>query len=162
LLDWQTFFLKGRLIELARFCTMAQGVIAEAEQVLWEQVLWVLKEQDNSRRSVDLAAIQDDITIVQQGVSFLSPGRLQEAERWILEQMASLPAAQRLYEQRGGAVKKDRGSKQESESGRPVQWRLQEVRRHLRHIQRFLELLSLAVHIAGGQPARGPELLSIR
>jgi hypothetical protein len=36
------------------------------------------------------------------------------------------------------------------------------VRRHLRHIQRFLELLSLAVHVAGGQPARGPELLSIR
>jgi hypothetical protein len=32
----------------------------------------------------------------------------------------------------------------------------------LRHIQRFLELLSLAVHIAGGQPARGPELLSVR
>jgi hypothetical protein len=36
------------------------------------------------------------------------------------------------------------------------------VRRHLRHIRRFLELLSLAVYIAGGQPARGPELLSTR
>jgi hypothetical protein len=36
------------------------------------------------------------------------------------------------------------------------------VRRHLRHIERFLELLCLAVHIAGGQPARGPELLSVR
>jgi superfamily II DNA helicase RecQ len=161
-LDRQTFFLKGRPIELARFRTMAQGVVAEAAQVLWEQVLWVLKEQDNSRRSVDLTAIQDDVTIVQRGVSFLSPGRLQEAEQWMLEQMASVPAAQLLYEQQGGAVKKDRGSKQESESDRPVQWRLQEVRRHLRHIQRFLELLSLAVHIAGGQPARGPELLSVR
>ena len=36
------------------------------------------------------------------------------------------------------------------------------MRRHLRHIERFLELLCLAVHIAGGQPARGPELLSVR
>jgi hypothetical protein len=44
----------------------------------------------------------------------------------------------------------------------PFQWRLQEVRQHLRHTERFLELLCLAVHIAGGQPARGPELLSIR
>jgi hypothetical protein len=36
------------------------------------------------------------------------------------------------------------------------------VRRHLRHIECVLELLCLAVHIAGGQPARGPELLSVR
>jgi hypothetical protein len=36
------------------------------------------------------------------------------------------------------------------------------VRRHLQHIECFLELLCLAVHIAGGQPARGPELLSVR
>ena len=38
-LDRQTFFLKGRPVELARFRTMAQGVVAEAAQVLWEQVL---------------------------------------------------------------------------------------------------------------------------
>jgi hypothetical protein len=34
-------------------------------QVLWEQVLWVLKDQDSSRRSIELAAIQDDVTIIQ-------------------------------------------------------------------------------------------------
>ncbi|KAF2023332.1 hypothetical protein EK21DRAFT_81187, partial [Setomelanomma holmii] len=38
-LDGQTFFIKSRPIELARFRTMAQGVVAEAAQVLWEQVL---------------------------------------------------------------------------------------------------------------------------
>jgi hypothetical protein len=64
-LDQQTFFLKGRRIELERFRTMAHGVIAEAAQVLWEQVLWVLKDQDSSRRSIELAAIQDDVTIIQ-------------------------------------------------------------------------------------------------
>jgi hypothetical protein len=74
----------------------------------------------------------------------------------MLEQLASVPAAQRLYKQQGGTVKRDRGSEQ------LVQWRPQEVRQHLRHIQRFLELLSLAVHIAGGQPARGLELLSVQ
>jgi hypothetical protein len=74
----------------------------------------------------------------------------------MLKQLASVPAAQRLYKQQGSTVKRDRGSEQ------LVQWRPQEVRQHLRHIQRFLELLSLAVHIAGGQPARGPELLSVR
>jgi hypothetical protein len=38
-LDRQTFFIKGRPVELARFRSMAQGVVAEAAQVLWEQVL---------------------------------------------------------------------------------------------------------------------------
>jgi hypothetical protein len=80
-LDRQTFFIKGRPVELARFRTMAQGVVAEAAQVLWEQVLWVQKEQEMDRRSIELAAIQDDVTIVQRGVSFLMPSRLQEAEQ---------------------------------------------------------------------------------
>jgi hypothetical protein len=75
---------------------MAQSVVAEAGQMLWEQLLWMEKEEKNSRLPVDLAAIQDDITIVQRGVSFLSPGRLQEAERWMLKRLASIPAAQRL------------------------------------------------------------------
>jgi hypothetical protein len=145
---------------------MAQRVVVEAEQVLWEQLLWLQKEEKNSRLSIDLAAIQDDVTIVQRGVSFLSPGRVQEAKRWMLKQLASVLAARRLYEGWGGAVDRDRESKAESDSdsdsNRPVQWRLQEVRRHLQHIERFLDLLSLAVHVAGGQPARGPELLSVR
>jgi hypothetical protein len=84
-LDWQTFFLKGRLIELLRFRTMAQGIVAEAAQVLWEQLLWVGNEEDkaeeNARLSAELAAIQDDVTIVRRGVSFLSPARLQEGEK---------------------------------------------------------------------------------
>jgi hypothetical protein len=59
---------------------MAQGVVAEAEQVLWEHVLWMQDKETNGRLSVELAAIQDDVSIVQRGVSFLSPSRLQEAE----------------------------------------------------------------------------------
>jgi hypothetical protein len=44
-LDRQTFFLKGRPIELARFRTIAQDGVAEAAQVLWEQVLLVQKSR---------------------------------------------------------------------------------------------------------------------
>jgi hypothetical protein len=109
-LDRQTFYLKGRPIELGRFCTMAQSVVVEAAQVLREQVLWMQKkekeEEKHDRLSIELAAIQDDVTFVQQVVSFLSLVRLQEAERWLLKRLASTPAAQRLFEQRGGAVKR--------------------------------------------------------
>jgi hypothetical protein len=85
---------------------MAQGVVAEAAQVLWEQVLWVQKEEkkeekkeENTRLSAELAAIQDDVTIVRRGVSFLSPARLQEGEKWMLKRLASVLAARCLYKQ---------------------------------------------------------------
>jgi hypothetical protein len=69
-LDRQTFYLKGRPIELGRFCTMAQSVVVEAAQVLREQVLWMQKkekeEEKHDRLSIELAAIQDDVTFVQQ------------------------------------------------------------------------------------------------
>jgi hypothetical protein len=51
--------------------------------------------------------MQDDVTIVQRGVSFLSPARLQEGERWMLKQLASVPAARRLYERRAGATQRE-------------------------------------------------------
>jgi hypothetical protein len=40
-----------------------------------------MQEEKSGRLSVELAAIQDNVTIVQRGVSFLLPGHLQEAER---------------------------------------------------------------------------------
>jgi hypothetical protein len=169
LLDRQTFIIKGRPIKLSRFRTMAQGIVAEAAQVLWEELLWIAKKEEETeeraRLSAKLAAIQDDVTIVQQGVSFLSPARLHEGEKWMLKRLASVPAARRLYKQRDSLVEREsegKGERGERDSSMPVQWRPREVRRHLRHVERFLELLSLAVHIAGGQPARGPELLSVR
>jgi hypothetical protein len=116
-LDRQTFFIKGRPVELARFRSMAQGVVAEAAQVLWEQVLWVQKEEkkgENAKLSAELAAIQDDVTIVRRGVSFLSPARLQEGEKWMLKRLASVLAARRLYEQRGSAVEREEESEEES------------------------------------------------
>jgi hypothetical protein len=60
---------------------MAQSIVVEAAQVLWEQLLCVgkkeEKQEENSRLSAELAAIQDDVTIVRRGVSFLSPARLE-------------------------------------------------------------------------------------
>jgi hypothetical protein len=41
-------------------------------------------------------------------------------------------------------------------------WSKPEVRKYLRKVDRFRELLLFCVHIAGGQPARGTEITSIR
>ncbi|EUC27743.1 hypothetical protein COCCADRAFT_73334, partial [Bipolaris zeicola 26-R-13] len=42
-----------------------------------------------------------------------------------------------------------------------LEWRPQAVQQYLKQTNRFLELLCLAIYITGGQPARGPELLSV-
>jgi hypothetical protein len=54
-LDRQTFFFCGRSVQLQRFQTMAQGIVAEAERLLWEELLWIAKKED--RLSVELATI---------------------------------------------------------------------------------------------------------
>jgi hypothetical protein len=50
---------------------MAQGIVAEAERILWEELLWIARKGD--RLSVALAAIQDNVTVAQRGTSFLLP-----------------------------------------------------------------------------------------
>ena len=46
--------------------------------------------------------------------------------------------------------------------GTAIEWKASLVRRYLRRIERFLEQLLVCIHITGGQPARGPEILGIR
>lgn len=47
-------------------------------------------------------------------------------------------------------------------SGVTVRWREGAVASYLAQVERFLERLLLLIHITGGQPARGTELLSIQ
>jgi hypothetical protein len=86
--DRQTFFIKGCPVALVHFRTMAQGIVADAAQVLWEELLWV--DQKEGRLSVDLATIQDDTTVIRRGASFLSLFSLQKGKAWMLGPMRRL------------------------------------------------------------------------
>jgi hypothetical protein len=76
--DQQTFYIKGRPVVLQRFRELAQGVITEAERVLWEELLW-MSEQEH-RPTTRLAEIQDDVSIQQRGVCYLSPSQLEQGQ----------------------------------------------------------------------------------
>jgi hypothetical protein len=41
-------------------------------------------------------------------------------------------------------------------------WHTRRVKEYLREIDKFRELLLFCMHITRGQPARGPEILSLR
>jgi hypothetical protein len=89
------FFLNGRRIIISRFCKMAQDLIAETEQMLWE-LCWVETEDD--RVAVDLKQVVDDVTFTKRRTSFVdAPGnRLQGGLAWMLKRAMTAAGGQRL------------------------------------------------------------------
>jgi hypothetical protein len=146
--------------------------------VLWEELLW-MSEQEH-RPTTRLAEIQDDVSIRQRGVCYLSPSQLEQGQTWVLDRLARVAGAQKLYQQRVRLQSEQSEQSEQpqqiptsSSSSSPrspgshlpnhsIEWRPRAVQRYLKLLDRFLELLCLAVHITSGQPARGPELLSVR
>ena len=140
--DKKIFYLNGRPIVVERFRTMAQELVVEAEEKLW-QLCWVDKAED--RLSIDLAQIQDDVTFTRRGMSFVdtTSNDLSRRLKWILTRARSGEASMQL----------------QSADGR---WRSKKVRQYLLQVDRFLETLLCCVHITSGQPGRGSEITTIR
>ncbi|KAF2625037.1 hypothetical protein BU25DRAFT_412851 [Macroventuria anomochaeta] len=80
----QRFYLNGWPIAISRFRKMAQDLLAETEQMLWE-LCWVDKEED--RVAVDLKQVVDDVTFTKQSTSFVdAPGnKLLGGLDWMLK-----------------------------------------------------------------------------
>jgi hypothetical protein len=96
--DKETFYLNGRLIVMARFCKMAQDLVAETVEMLWA-LCWVDRLQDWF--AIKLEEVVDDVAFTKRGMLFVeSPGnRLAGGLRWMLTQAATTEGGQWL--QRG-------------------------------------------------------------
>ena len=66
--DKKIFYLHGQPIYLTRFRKMAQDMVAEVEQMMWEELFWARAED---RFTIKLEQLVDDITFEQRGVSFV-------------------------------------------------------------------------------------------
>jgi hypothetical protein len=132
---------KGRTIDTTRFGGMVRGAIGEAEDMLWRDLMWSTREQ---RFEIPLDGLKDDVTWTKRGVSFVDNANngLQDKREWMTRRA--------LADARGEKMWKGKA------------WSKPEVRKYLRKVDRFRELLLFYVHIAGGQPARGTEITSIR
>jgi hypothetical protein len=75
---------KGRLIDIARFRSMVRAVIEEAEDKLWRDLMWTVREQ---RFEIPLDKLQDDMTWTKRGVSFVDNANngLQNKQDWMIE-----------------------------------------------------------------------------
>jgi hypothetical protein len=143
--DQQVLYFRGRPIVISRFQQMIQDAIAEAEQVLWEELMWVTQDDPGQRFTVPLDRIVDDMTFTKREFSFVnrSGNGLTGGLDWMIGQMQKISSRDRQL-RRGGI------------------WKTQPIRQYLRKVNRFREMLLFCVHISGGQPARGTEITSAR
>ena len=132
---------RGRPIALSRFKSTVQGAITEAEDMLWRDLLYTGAED---RFEVPLDELRDDVTWTKRGVSFIDNAHngLREKRKWTLKRILSDKDGSKMRNQRS--------------------WAMPHVRRYLRKIDRFRELLLFCMHLTGGQPARGTEMTTLR
>jgi hypothetical protein len=109
--------------------------------MLWKDLLCT--GLDN-RFDILLNKLQDDVIWTKRGVSFINNTHngLQEKWKWTLKRILSDKDGSKMRNQRS--------------------WAMLHVRRYLRKVDRFCELLLLCIHLTGGQPARGTEMTILR
>ena len=139
--DKKILYYHGKPIIIKRFQKMISDTIDEAEQMLWEELMWT---RASDRFVVPLDEIVDDVTFTKRGISFInrSSNGFADGVKWMLARMSR--------HEKGKAMR-EKGS-----------WHIRQVRRYIKKIDSFLELLLYVVHTTGGQPARGSEITSVR
>jgi len=139
--DKKILYFHGKPIIIQRFRKMIGDVIDEAEQILWKELMWA---KPQNRFVVPLDKIMDDVTFTKRGIFFANrPNNgFNDGIKWMLNQMSK--------QKNGGNMRKDGN------------WNIRQIRRYIRKIDAFLELLLLLVHTTAGQPARGTEITSVR
>ncbi|KAK5277365.1 hypothetical protein LTR16_009874, partial [Cryomyces antarcticus] len=120
---------------------MVRDVVKEAERVLWEELMWTGPE---GRFAVPLGKIEDDVTFTKRGISFVSKSSngLTGGLDWMIDRMQVSDEGRKM---RKGGI-----------------WNARLIRRYIRKVNKFLELLLFCTHTTAGQPARGTEITTVR
>ena len=148
--DEQTIYYLGQPVELGKIETMCSRLIMELQELM--MVLTFGSEVP----AIDLSRIIDSMAWSQafrrQNYSFIEHTRNQDQVegdyRFLLDRA-------RKREGRWKLLKKNQATKK-------VEWVDSQVKAYLTKERQFLRKLMVCMHITGGQPARGPELGSIK
>ncbi|KAJ5860055.1 uncharacterized protein N7529_007365 [Penicillium soppii] len=127
------------------FRGFTHGLVSSTRQILHEELLF---SQASSVPSIPWQAMFDDPTETAHGWSFLKDTRTVwpvAGSEWMVNRVRNeRPLQQRFIESSAGRL------------------RMSAIDVYLQRVAHFREKLAIAVHVSGGQPARAPELLSIR
>lgn len=135
--DGEQLDCNGQSISMTDFKRFCHGNLQRAKDRL-DRLMFGLKPQH------DLKTIKDEMSNTQQGFSFIQhPENQLERSYRVLLRRSWLP------DQPGTLQKNGR-------------WHSMGCEAYLDRTQRFLQDLMLLMHLTGGQPARGPELTTIK
>lgn len=135
--------LHGMRIVMDKVKSMVDRAIADAENLLWRRLLWT---EDANRFEMDINALEDDMSFRKRGSYFVTNRQNRLMSSWEDKTVTWM-----LASRRGRKMRQEDGS-----------WHTRRVREYLREVDKFRELLLFCMHVTGGQPARGPEILSLR
>jgi hypothetical protein len=152
--DGEKLSYKGLELTMNSLRWAVRDQITEAQMQLNQLLLLPDAESDTVARlvpAVKLASLKDDPGVFTAGHSFLTDPRNQgvlgnNSHRYMLNRIRD-----------DGGLRKRFFRNQEA-----LTWNLVAVQQYIRLTYEFLERLLLLVHITGGQPARGTELLTLR
>lgn len=135
---------------MADFRGMVHGLVASTAEILDEHLLFGLKEQ---LPAFDWSELRDDPSNATPGWSFLKDERnhtLSQVDPWWLHERIGerVDLMKRFSSSGGGEV--------------AFRWNPRTVKVFQSSMRNFQKRLMVLMHITGGQPARGPELLSLR
>ncbi|KAJ5863522.1 uncharacterized protein N7529_001349 [Penicillium soppii] len=127
------------------FRGFTHGLVSSTRQILHEELLF---SQASSVPTIPWQAMFDDPTETAHGWSFLKDTRTVwpvAGSEWMVNRVRNeRPLQHRFIESSAGRL------------------RMSNVHSYLQRVVHFREKLAIAIHVSGGQPARAPELLSIR
>jgi hypothetical protein len=141
--DDKVMKLHGMRIVMDKVKSMVDRSIADAEDLLWERLLWT---DGTDRFKMDINALEDDMSFRKRGSYFVTNRQNRLMSSWEDKTVMWM-----LASRRGRKMRREDGS-----------WHTRRVKEYLREVDKFRELLLFCMHVTGGQPARGPEILSLR
>lgn len=121
------------------------GLTSATAQILLDELLLC---EESQVPSIPWDSIKEDPNQSAARYSFLQDPRTKwpvDGEQWLLQHVVTTKDLQRRFFDH-----------------KEKQWRLNAIKRYLRSVVRFREKLAVLVHMTAGQPARAPELLSLR
>ncbi|CAN9283890.1 unnamed protein product [Alternaria alternata] len=140
---------KSLQFSMAQFRGMVHGLATESRRLLMDELLFGNSRTAESIPNVPWDSLRDNPTDERPGWNFLKDHRTRmpvDGEKWLFQRVGQ------------DAAIRDRFMKRGTRSG----INRQEVERYMDRVVAFREKLAVLVHIVEGQPARWPELGSVR
>nr|GEZ17793.1 RecQ helicase L2 [Tanacetum cinerariifolium] len=140
---------KDLQFSMAQFRGMIHGLVTESRRLLMDELLFSSSRAAEPVPSVPWEGLRDNPTEQQPGWNFLKDQRTRmpvDGERWLFQRV------------RQDAAVRDRFIKRGTQSGINPH----EVERYMDQVIAFREKLIVLMHMTGGQPARGTEMMSVR